>query len=148
MQLTLAKPDDLSRAHALFKLAYEDMGQAVDDAQLSAGLEAVLGGHMQAAVYLIGPANAPVGVMSISFGFNVAHNGMLAIVDLIYIRNAVRRRGLGAWAISTLVQTLKNHGVYEVRLHMHATDAIVSKLAQAAGLKPLPSGGGFGTRVM
>lgn len=147
MQLTLAKAEDHHRALALFKYAYEDMGRTIDDARLEAGLSAVLPGQTQAAVYLIGPANAPVGIMNVCFGFNLPQNNMMATIDVIYIRNAVRQRGLGSWAISTLMQTLKQHGVSEVRLDGSTTDPVIAKLAQAAGLKPMAFGGGFASRV-
>ena len=101
----------------------EQMSHAEDgaDATRIAALDRLLDGLPAATLYLIGPPKSPVGYMLIAFGFDLSAGGVTATIGELYIRAAVRGRGMGSDAVATLAHALHGHGV--CALHMEASDA-------------------------
>lgn len=122
--LHLAAPDDLTRLLPLVAAFHTEMGIERDDTVREAALAPLLAGSPHGAVWLIGPRKAPVGYIALSFGWSLEFGGLDAMVDELYIRPAVRQRGMGSEALNALAKGLKESGVRALHLEVsHDDDA-------------------------
>ncbi|MEO1398270.1 MAG: GNAT family N-acetyltransferase [Pseudomonadota bacterium] len=106
---------------------HEEMKLRLDESQRLAGVLPLLDGTPHGAAYLIGPRRAPVGYLVVSFGWSVEFGGVDGFLDEIYVRPAVRGRGMGGDAISALFNLLKRSDVRALHLE-------VDRESPAAGL--------------
>lgn len=118
--LHLANTGDLDRLLALSAACHAELGLERDDDLRRAGLEPLLEGLPQGAVYLIGPARAPLGHIVLSFAWSLASGGLEARVEELYIRPPVRGRGIATEVLSSLPRALGQAGVKAIHLHLDA----------------------------
>ena len=122
--LHLATPDDLPRLLPLVAAFHAEEGYDTDAAHHEAAIAPLLEGSPHGAVWLIGPRRAPVGYVVATFGWSVEFGGLDGFVDELYIRPAVRGRGMGGEALSLLCKALKEGGVRALHLEVdRANDA-------------------------
>lgn len=121
--LTLAKPGDIDRVIRLVTDFYAEGGVAFEETALHGALTPLLEGSPHGAIYLIGPARAPIGHVVISFGWSVEFGGMTGTIDEFYIRKAVRGRGIGTEVLSSLPKALAEAGLKALSLHVGRDDA-------------------------
>ena len=57
-----------------------------------------------------------MGYVVVSFGWSVEYGGMDAIVDELFVRSAVRKRGMGSDALNGLSKALKEGGIKALHL--------------------------------
>lgn len=116
--LTLAKPADLDRLERLVAAyhAFEEIETTQEDRL--AALAPLLDGTPHGVAYLLGPPKSPVGYVVVSFGWSVELGGIDGFVDELYIREAVRGRGMGSEALSALLPALARHGVKALHLEV------------------------------
>ena len=114
----LAKPDDLERVMRLVGDFHAESGIAGDETTRRAALLPLLEGSPHGAVYLIGPGRAPIGYIAISFGWSLAFGGMQGAIDEIYIRPAVRGRGIGSEVLLALPRALAGAGLRALHLEV------------------------------
>jgi len=131
--LHLAKPDDLARLTALVAAFHAEEGISQTDEQRSAGLAPLLDGIPHGAAYLLGPARAPIGYVIVTFGWSVEFGGMDAFVDEIFIRSAVRGRGLAGEVLITLPKALADAGVKAVHLEVDRENESARRLYARSG---------------
>ena len=99
--------------------AYHDLdGIASTDSRRRAGLEPLLRGTPLGQVWLIGPKMAPVGYVAVGMGWSIAFAGPDATVDELFIREAVRGRGMGAQALDALAMDLAGRGITALHLEV------------------------------
>jgi ribosomal protein S18 acetylase RimI-like enzyme len=121
--LTLARPDDLERLVPLVAAFHEEAGIVQDDTTRRAALTPLLEGSPHGVGYLIGPARAPIGYIILSFGWSMEFAGMDGFVDEIYIRRAVRGRGIGSEVLSNLPKALAGAGLRALHLEVRRDNA-------------------------
>ena len=92
--LHLATPEDTDSLLPLVAAFHGEMGYDTDTAHHMAAVKPLLNGSPHGAIWLVGPRRAPVGYVVISFGWSVEYGGLDGIVDEIYVRSAVRGRGI------------------------------------------------------
>lgn len=114
--LSLARPDDLERLLPLVAACHGEAGIVQEDTRRRTALLPVLEGSPHAAAYLIGPPRTPIGYIVISFGWSLEHGGLAGTVDEIYIRPAVRGRGIGTEVMSALPRALAGAGLRALHL--------------------------------
>ena len=134
--LHLAKPDDLERLCTLVAAFQAEKGLASTDEARSAGLAPLLSGIPHGAAYLIGPARAPMGYVIVSFGWSVEFAGMDGFIDSIYLRPAVRGRGIASEILIALPKALAGAGLVALRLEVDDTNETAKRLYARAGFKP------------
>jgi ribosomal protein S18 acetylase RimI-like enzyme len=134
--LHLATTSDLDRLERMVAAyhTFEDIES--DEAHRRAALEPLLEGSPHGAVWLIGPKMAPVGYIAISFGWSIEHGGLDGVLDEFWIREAVRRRGMGGDALVALQKTLKAAGVVALSLEVDRGNDSALRLYKRAGFKP------------
>ena len=133
--LHLATTAHLDRLVALSGAFAEEMGMASDPEHRAAGLAPLLEGSPYGAVYLIGPPKAPVGYLVLSFGWSIEFGGMDAMLDEIYVRPAVRGRGMASQVLQALPLALKGAGVRGLHLEVAIADSKTQRLYAKAGFK-------------
>jgi ribosomal protein S18 acetylase RimI-like enzyme len=134
--LHLAKPDDLDRLCTLVAAFQAEKGLASTDEAHRAGLAPLLSGIPHGAAYLIGPARAPMGYVIISFGWSMEFGGMDGFIDSIYLRPAVRGRGIATEILIALPKALAGAGLVALRLEVDDTNETAKRLYARAGFKP------------
>lgn len=135
-QLTLAKPDDLERVARMVGDFHAEEGIAQDDATRRGALLPLLEGSPHGAIYLAGPARAPIGYVVICFGWSVEFGGMDGFVDEIYIRPAVRGRGIGSEILMSLPKALAGAGLKALHLEVARDNERARKLYEKLHFVP------------
>ncbi len=138
--LHLARPDDLPRLLPLVAAFHDSAGIAQDDTAHADALAPLLDGSPHGAVWLIGPRNAPLGYMAISFGWSVGFGGLTAGVDEMFIRERLRGRGLARSALIALLKALRGQDVRGVRLEVSEANAPAWALCTSLGFEPHAGG--------
>lgn len=114
--LHLATPEDLPKLLPLVAAFHEHQGFGTSPEHQHDAILPLLQGSPHGAVWLIGPRRAPVGYVVVSFGWSVEYGGMDAIVDELFVRSAVRKRGMGSDALNGLAKALKEGGIKALHL--------------------------------
>ena len=130
--LHLAGPEDLDKLLPLVAGLHEEMGFDTDDAHREAAVAPLLDGSPHGAIWLVGPRRSPVGYIAVTFGWSVEYGGLDGIVDELYIRPAVRGRGMGAEALDAIVKAMREAGVKALHLEADATDEALVRFYRKA----------------
>ncbi|WP_425070525.1 GNAT family N-acetyltransferase [Sagittula sp. S175] len=120
--LHLATLDDLPKLLPMVAGFHSEMGYDTTSEHQHAAITPLLEGSPHGAIWLIGPRRSPVGYLAITFGWSVEYGGLDAIVDEIYIRPAVRGRGMGHDALDDIAKALKDAGVRALHLEVDSSD--------------------------
>ncbi len=134
--LTLAAREDIPRLLPLIASSHAGQGLSTTEDDRRAALEALHDQDIQAAVWLIGPRRAPVGYVAVSFGFSLAQGGREATIDEIFVRQAVRGRGMGSQALQVLLPMLREMGVRAVHVTLPHAASRPATLLQRVGFTP------------
>ncbi|MEO1733916.1 MAG: GNAT family N-acetyltransferase [Pseudomonadota bacterium] len=134
--LKLAKPDDLEKLLALVAAFHAEENLPSTEAANRAALQPLLDGIPHGAVYMIGPGRAPIGYAIITFGWSIEFGGMDAFVDEIYLRPAVRGRGIAGETLNALAQALGDAGVTALHLEVDRENEKANRLYARTGFKP------------
>jgi len=131
--LYLATAEDAARLLPLVAALHLDLGFRTDAAHRERAIQPLIDGSPHGAVWLIGPRRAPVGYIAVSFGWSVEYGGMDAIVDELYIRPAVRGRGMAGEAINALALALKQSTIKALHLGLDRSNEGALRLYQRCG---------------
>ncbi len=134
--LRLARPEDMDRLMGLVTAFHTEEGIAQDADQTRNALAPLLEGIPHGCVYLIGPGRAPLGYIILTFGWSVEFGGMDGFVDEIYIRPAVRGRGIASEVLLDLPKALAGAGLTALHLEVDRTNESAQKLYLRTGFKP------------
>lgn len=134
--LHLARPEDLPRLLPLVTAFQEGEGIPQSEEHVTNALAPLLEGNPLGAVYLIGPARAPLGYVVITFGWSLELGGMEAFVDELYIRPAVRGRGIATEVLATLPRALGQAGVRALHLEVDRANETAQRLYARARFEP------------
>jgi ribosomal protein S18 acetylase RimI-like enzyme len=133
--LHLAKSGDLDRLAALVTAFHAEEGLDLSDDARRAGLAPLLEGIPHGAAYLIGPARAPMGYVIVTFGWSIEMGGMDAFIDEIYLRPAVRGRGIAGEILISLPKALATAGIKALHLEVDRDNERAKRLYGRAGFK-------------
>ena len=133
--LHLAKAEDLEKLLPLVAAFHSEEGiDQTDDARRTA-LAPLLDGNPYGAIYIVGPARAPIGYVIVTFTWSMEFGGLDAMIDELYIRPAVRGRGLATEVLLKLSSMLKEAQVHAVHLEVHADNNAAHRLYEKAGFR-------------
>ncbi len=107
----LAGPEQAALCLGLVEKYHAEIGAPYDDAHRASVVEPLLDGSPLGAIWLIGPARAPLGYVMVTFDWSIAAGGMVGWVREIYIRDKVRRRGIGTETLHAVSVALRGGGV-------------------------------------
>lgn len=131
----LAGPDDGARVQALMQRNHEERGLPHDDAHRENVVAPLLEGSPLGAVWLIGPARAPLGYVLISFGWSADLGGMIGWVEDIFIRQSVRKRGIGTEVLHAIAVTLGRADLRALHVRIPDDDDTLAKFCAKAGFR-------------
>ncbi len=134
--LRLARPEDLDRLMGLVAAFHTEAGIGQDPDQRREALIPLLEGIPHGCVYLIGPSRAPLGYVILTFGWSVEFGGMDGFVDEIYIRPAIRGRGIATEVLLALPKALAGAGLTALHLEVDRANEAAQKLYLRTGFKP------------
>ncbi|MEE4118870.1 MAG: GNAT family N-acetyltransferase [Paracoccaceae bacterium] len=117
-RLHLCGAEALGRLDPMVAAFHDETAVESDAAHRRAGLMPLLEGSPYGAVYLIGPERAPVGYLIVTFSWSLEFGGMDATLDEIWIRPAVRGRGMAREALEALIGALRPAGVAAISLEV------------------------------
>lgn len=130
----LAGPDDLDRLETMVATYHGSAGIESTPDDRRAAIEPLLAGSPHGAIWLIGPRMSPVGYVAVSFGWSLELGGMDGFIDEIWLREAVRGRGMGGEALSELLKSLEQAGVKAMHLEVDK-DTPAGRLYRRLGFK-------------
>lgn len=130
--LQLATEDDAPKLLPLVAAFHQEMGFATTQEQQTAAVAPLLAGSPHGAIWLIGPRKAPVGYLTITFGWSLEFGGMDAFVDELFTRPAVRKRGMGSEALAGISKALGEGGVRALHLEVDREDKATQGFYQRA----------------
>ena len=134
--LTLAKAAHSAQILPLIAAFHAEQGIESDEASRTAGIVPLLEGTPYGAAYLIGPARAPIGYIVVCFGWSVEFGGLDAIIDELYVRPGVRKRGIASEALIALPRALASGGLRAIHLEVDRANEPAMKLYRRAGFQP------------
>ena len=134
-RLHLCGPEDAPRLLPLVVAFHDERGNAISDERRESGILPLLQGTPHGAAYLIGPRQAPVGYIVLSFGWSVEFGGIDGFLDEFYIRPGVRGRGMGGEALAALLHSLKPTEVKAIHLEVDR-ESPVAQLYERLGFAP------------
>ena len=135
----LATPQDLPRLLPLVAAFHQEFGLDLSQEQRETAITPLLEGSPYGAVWLMGPTIAPIGYVIITFGWSVEFGGMDGFVDEIYVRPAVRGRGIATEVLEQLPKTLAQTGLCALHLEVDRTDEKIVSIYRRQVLKALPA---------
>lgn len=130
--LHLARAEDLPRLLPLVAAFHDHQGFGTTPEHQHDAVLPLLEGSPHGAIWLIGPRRAPVGYVAVSFGWSVEFGGLDAIVDELFIRTAVRGRGMGGEALDGLAKALKEGGIRALHLEAQQGDDTLDRFYRRA----------------
>ena len=133
--LTLAAPDHLEKLLPLVTACQDEEGIEVSDDLRRAALVPLLEGIPHGTIYLIGPPRSPIGYIVISFGWSLEFGGLDGFIDELFIRRAVRGRGIATDVLLALPKALAEVGLRALHLEVARTNESARKLYLRTGFK-------------
>ena len=129
--------DLMARYHAEAALPYDDIHRATVAGPL-------LDGSPLGAIWLIGPKSSPLGYVMVTFGWSMAHGGMVGWLEECYIRPSVRGRGIGTEVLHAVAVNLGRAGMQAMHAILPAADPdAAARFCARAGFRAVP-----GVRMM
>ena len=120
--INLGGPDDAVRALDLMQRYHEEVGLDYNDDHRASVVTPLLEGSPLGAIWLIGPARAPLGYVMMTFGWSVTHAGMTATLAEAFIRTNVRNRGIGTEVMHAIAVNLRAAGVKAMTVTIDTDD--------------------------
>ncbi len=136
VSLTLARPEHLPVLLPLVADMHAHLGLEMTEEARRAALLPLLEGVPQGAVYLIGPARAPIGYAVLAFGWSIELGGMDGFLDELYVRPAVRGRGIATEVLLELPRALAGAGLKALHVEVDREDAQVQRICRKTGFRP------------
>lgn len=134
--LHLANVEDVEQLLPLVAAFHAEKELDTDTVDPRDAVMPLLDGSPHGAIWLIGPRRAPVGYVAISFGWSLEYGGVRAMVDEIYVRQAVRGRGMGFEALNGIAKALGAGGVQVLYLEVDRDDARALRFYSRARFTP------------
>lgn len=137
-QLSLAFTEDYPRLAPLLEALDVERGVAHDARAREAAIMPLLEGSPLGAVYIIGPTRAPIGFLIMTLTWSMDDGGIMACVREIYVRPAVRGRGIAPESLTTLVAPLRSAGVRALAVELDLTNSVAHGVYARALFQPRP----------
>ncbi|SEQ17751.1 Acetyltransferase (GNAT) family protein [Loktanella sp. DSM 29012] len=137
--ITLAGPDMADRVLALMARYHEESGLPFDDAHRAMVAGPLLDGSPLGAIWLIGPARAPLGYVTVTFGWSVPHGGLVGWLEEVFIRPSVRGRGIGTEVLHAVTVNLQRAQLQAMHVILPNDDAGLARFCTRTGFRPVPS---------
>lgn len=133
--VNLAGEDSAAVCLALMEKHHTEQGLRYDDAHRLAVATPLLAGNPLGAIWLIGPARAPLGYVLVTFGWSIEAGGTVGWISEIYMRPSVRKRGIGTETLHAIAVALRAGGVKALHADVGATDSPLLRFWNRVGFR-------------
>ncbi len=132
--ITLATPAHLPQIGALIaRRRAEGTGAAIDAVAGEALAEPLVRGGPEGAIWLIGPVRAPLGYAIVTFGWSFTLGFREAWIEDVFVRDTVRRRGIGRAVIHAVLVSLGRGGIAAIHARVDAVDTTGQLFCRGSG---------------
>jgi diamine N-acetyltransferase len=114
---------------------YAESGYPLDRQRAGTAFADLLADPNLGRVWLIVPADEPVGYVALTLGYSLEYGGRDAFLDDLYVRPAHRGKGLGKLALATVRAACEEHGVRALHLEAERDNAAAQLLYRGAGFR-------------
>ncbi|NIZ12391.1 N-acetyltransferase [Phaeobacter sp. HF9A] len=134
--LHLARPEDLEKLLPLVEGFHREEGIDSTEEQRRGALLPLLEGIPYGAIYLAGPVRAPIGYVIVTFTWSVEFGGLDGMIDELFIRPAVRGRGIATEVLFALPRPWAEAGGRALHRGVNRHNASAIKLYTRARFQP------------
>lgn len=133
--VNLATPESAELCLGLMEKYHIEQGLTYDDAHRAAVTAPLLDGNPLGAIWLIGPARAPLGYVLVTFAWSIEAGGMVGWISEIYMRPSVRKRGIGTETLHAVAVALRAGGVKALHADVGTPDNPLLRFWRRVGFK-------------
>jgi len=134
--VNLANEDSAALCLALMEKHHAEQDLPYDDAHRLAVATPLLAGNPLGAIWLIGPARAPLGYVLVTFAWSVEAGGMVGWIAEIYMRPSVRKRGIGTETLHAVAVALRAGGVKALHADVGNAENPLTYFWKRVGFQP------------
>ena len=134
--VNLAGEENAALCLALMEKHHAEQGLPYDDAHRIAVASPLLAGNPLGAIWLIGPARAPLGYVLVTFAWSVEAGGMVGWISEIYMRPSVRKRGIGTETLHAVAVALRAGGIKALHAEIGGADNPLLHFWKRVGFRP------------
>lgn len=120
--VNLAGEDSTELCLGLMEKFHAEQDLPYDDAHRLTVAAPLLAGNPLGAIWLIGPARAPLGYVLVTFAWSIEAAGMVGWISEIYMRPSVRKRGIGTETLHAVAVALRAGGVKALHADVGSAD--------------------------
>jgi GNAT superfamily N-acetyltransferase len=132
-QFRLAREADVDLLLDFMRQFYALEGYPFDEGAGRAALATLVRDPSLGRAWLIREGDAAIGYVVLTFGYSLEYRGRDAFVDELFLRADWRGRGVGAQAISFVVEQCRSLGVRALHLEVERANAAGQALYRRAG---------------
>jgi GNAT superfamily N-acetyltransferase len=133
--VNLAGEDSTELCLGLMEKYHAEQDLPYDDAHRLAVAAPLLAGNPLGAIWLIGPARAPLGYVLVTFAWSIEAGGMVGWISEIYMRPSVRKRGIGTETLHAVAVALRAGGVMALHADIGVADSPLLHFWNRVGFK-------------
>lgn len=133
--ISLAGPTDDTQVLSLMARYHAERGFDYDDLHRATVAAPLLDSSPLGAIWLIGPARAPLGYVLVTFGWSIQYGGMTGTVEEVFIRSSVRKRGIGTEVLHAIAVSLGNAGINALHVKLEGEDTDIERFCTRVGFK-------------
>lgn len=135
--ITLAVSEQMTQVLSLMERRDTEAGgtpwDEADAALAQRAVAPLLAGGSEGAVWLIGPARAPLGYAIVTFGWSLPMAGREGWVEDAFIRPSVRRRGIGTEVLHAIAVSLRQAGLKALHVRLPGSAPAAEHFFDGAG---------------
>ncbi|MEM6729054.1 MAG: GNAT family N-acetyltransferase [Pseudomonadota bacterium] len=135
MRTAIHRADEGDRAILLPLIADFHAEEGIDsgEAHIARAVGPLLSGSPHGEVFLAGPRRAPAGYALVCYGWSLEYGGLDAYLDELYLRPAVRGRGIGGDVLHALSHYLAQKGACALALEVDFDNATAIRTYERSG---------------
>ncbi|MEM8592517.1 MAG: GNAT family N-acetyltransferase [Pseudomonadota bacterium] len=130
-----AGPDDTDRLVAMVTAFHAEEGIDTDEPHIRRAITPILEGSPHGEIFLAGPRMAPAGYALVCYGWSIEYGGLDAYLDELYLRPAVRGRGIGSDVLHALSGYLQEKGAGALALEVDFDNSDAIRTYQRSGFE-------------
>lgn len=128
--LNLAGPQDIGVLLPMVETYHQELGLRFQADAVQTALAPLLTDARFGQVFLAGPRRAPIGYVVLSHGWSLRQGGAFGVLDQIFVRPQVRRRGIGSSILSALPGQLRQAGIRTLAAEIDGRDGKVRRFLE------------------
>lgn len=135
MSVRPASLHDIEQLVALMSEFYAESGYPLNADRSAAAFRELLDDEHLGRVWLLEAGGAIAGYLVLTMGYSMEYGGLDAFIDDLFVRPAVRNRGLGTAAVEEARAYCRARGVRAIHLEAEVGNVVAQRIYRNAGLE-------------